>query len=100
MTKLSLENNIAHRRYEAIEDGTLAGFVEYNMLDDSIVFAHTEVLEEGKGIGAFLAREVLQDARKRGAHVVPVCPFMTDYLRKHREYIDLLTPEIQRAFKV
>jgi predicted GNAT family acetyltransferase len=100
MTTLSLQNNIERHRYEALEGGTVAGFTEYNLLSDSIVFTHTEVLQEGKGVGSFLAKEALLDARTQGKHVVPVCPFIAAYLRKYREYIDLVTPEIQRAFKV
>ncbi|MBK9606210.1 MAG: hypothetical protein IPO58_07315 [Betaproteobacteria bacterium] len=33
-------------------------------------------------------------------HVIPVCPFIAAYLRKHREFIDLVKPEVQVAFKV
>lgn len=99
MTTLSLQNNVERHRYEALEDGTVAGPREYNSLSDGIVFSHTEVLQEGKGAGSFLAREALLDARKQGKHVVPVCPFIAAYLRKHREYIDLVKSEIQRVFK-
>lgn len=99
MTTLSLQNNVERHRYEALEDGTVAGFTEYNLLSDSIVFSHTEVLPEGKGVGSFLAREALLDAQKQGKYVVPVCPFIAAYLHKHREYIDLVKPEIQQAFK-
>jgi uncharacterized protein len=100
MITLSLHNNAERHRYEALEDGTVVGFTEYNMLTDSIVFTHTEVLQEGKGVGSFLASGALVDARNQGKHVVPVCPFIAAYLHKHREYIDLVTPEVQRAFKV
>jgi uncharacterized protein len=100
MSTLSLQNNVERHRYEALEDGTVAGFSEYNLLHDSIVFTHTEVLQEGKGVGSFLAKGALDDARKQGKHVVPVCPFIAAYLRKHREFIDLVTPETQLAFKV
>ena len=100
MRTLSLQNNVARHRYEAIEDGEVVGFSEYNMLHDSIVFTHTEVLHEGKGVGSFLANGALDDARKQGKHVVPDRPFIAAHLRKHREFIDLVTPEVQRAFKV
>jgi predicted GNAT family acetyltransferase len=89
-------------RYETFEDGVLVGFSEYNLLTDSILFTHTEVLpaHEGKGVGGFMAAEVLADARKQGRHVIPACPFIAAWLRKHREFIDLVKPEIQRAFKL
>lgn len=99
---LTLRNNDEQHRYEAFEDGVLVAFSEYNVLSDSLMFTHTEVLpeHEGKGVGSFIAAEVLGDARKQGKFVIPACPFISAYLRKHREYIDLVKPEIQRAFKV
>lgn len=100
MTTLSLHNNVALHRYEALEDGGVAGYSEYNLLTDSIVFTHTEVLQEGKGVGSFLANAALLDARAQSRHVIPVCPFIAAFLHKHREFIDLVTPETQQAFKV
>ncbi|MDQ0572726.1 putative GNAT family acetyltransferase [Variovorax paradoxus] len=102
MSDINLTNNEAQHRYEAATDGRLAGFAEYNLLTDAIMFTHTEVLpeNEGKGIGSALARHVLDDARARGLHVIPVCQFIAGYIRKHREYADLVRPDIQRAFKI
>jgi predicted GNAT family acetyltransferase len=102
MSEITLTNNEAQHRYEAATDGRLAGFAEYNLLTDAIMFTHTEVLpdNEGKGIGSALARHVLDDARARGLHVIPVCQFIAGYIRKHREYADLVRADIQRAFKI
>ncbi|MET3442264.1 putative GNAT family acetyltransferase [Variovorax paradoxus] len=102
MSEINLTNNEAQHRYEAATEGRLAGFAEYNLLTDAIMFTHTEVLpdNEGKGIGSALARHVLDDARARGLHVIPVCQFIAGYIRKHREYADLVRPDIQRAFKI
>jgi predicted GNAT family acetyltransferase len=102
MSEINLTNNEAQHRYEAATEGRLAGFAEYNLLTDAIMFTHTEVLpeNEGKGIGSALARHVLDDARARGLHVIPVCQFIAGYIRKHRDYADLVRPDIQRAFKI
>jgi hypothetical protein len=61
---------------------------------------HTEVEEavEGTGVGSQLVREALDDFRARGLGVVPVCPFVSAYLRRHPEYADVVgvdsaTPE-------
>jgi predicted GNAT family acetyltransferase len=95
-------SNEAAHRYEAAIGGQLAGYAEYNLLTDAIMFTHTEVLPEfeGKGVGSGIARHVLGEARAKGLHVIPVCQFIAGYIRKHREYADLVRPDIQRAFKI
>jgi len=99
---IAFTNNAAQHRYEAALDCELAAFVEYNLLTDAIMFTHTEVLpaHEGKGLGSAIARHVLDDARARQLHVIPVCQFIAGYIRKHREYADLVREDIQRAFKI
>jgi predicted GNAT family acetyltransferase len=102
MADIHLSNNAAQHRYEAAIGGQLAGYCEYNLLTDAVMFTHTEVLPafEGKGVGSALARHVLDDARSRGWHVIPVCQFIAGYIRKHPEYADLVREDIQRAFKI
>ncbi len=99
---ITFASNDAQHRYEALRGGELAGFVEYNLLTDAIMFTHTEVLpaHEGKGVGSALAKHVLGEARAKGLHVIPVCQFIAGYIRKHREYAELVRPDIQRAFKI
>jgi predicted GNAT family acetyltransferase len=79
-------------RYEALVDGTLAGSAFYNLSPGRIVFLHTEVDPsfEGHGVGSRLAKEALDDARSKGLHVVPRCPFIARYIREHPEYQDLV----------
>ena len=102
MTDITITNNPAAHRYEATIAGELAGYCEYNLLSEAIMFTHTEVLEafEGKGVGSALARHVLDEARTDGKHVIPVCQFIAGYIRKHRDYADLVRPDVQRAFKI
>ena len=103
MNEPVISNHPEMHRYEAGVDGNLAAYSEYNLIgEDAIMFTHTEVLPayEGQGIGSKLARHVLEEARNQGKHVIPVCQFIAGYLRKHREYVDLVRPDIQRAFKI
>ena len=101
-SSLSFQNHADQHRFEAASGGKVAGYVEYNMLSDSIMLTHTEVLPEyeGKGVGGFLARESLGAARRMGKRVIPACPFIASYLRKHRELLDLVEPGVQRAYKI
>jgi predicted GNAT family acetyltransferase len=41
---------------------------------------------EGRGLGSRLAGFALDDAVARELTIVPVCPFISAYLREHPEY--------------
>jgi predicted GNAT family acetyltransferase len=86
-------NNAGAKRYEAHLDGGLAGFAEYQLTDELIVFTHTEVdpAFEGKGVGSALARFALDDVREDGTRkVLPLCPFIKGWIERHREYVPLV----------
>ena len=102
MANESLTNNQDQHRYEISVDGTLAGFAEYNLLEGAVLFTHTEILLafEGQGLGSKLARYALDDVRAKGVWAIPVCKFIAGYIHKHPEYIDLVKPEVRRAFQV
>jgi predicted GNAT family acetyltransferase len=76
------------RRYELLLDGELAGYAEYRTPPGRIVFTHTVVHpgHEGQGLGTALAKHVLDDAVARGERIVPRCPFIAAYLRRHPGY--------------
>ncbi len=101
-TDIAFTNNAPQHRYEATLGGQLAGFAEYNLLTDAIMFTHTEVLPafEGKGVGSAIAKHVLDEARAKKLHVIPVCQFIAGYIRKHPDYVDLVREDVRRAFKI
>ena len=80
------------QRYEAVVDGTLAGFAVYRDNRGVRVFTHTEVLPayEGRGVGTALARGALDDVRASGRTLVARCPFIRGYIERHPEYADLV----------
>ncbi|WP_203338660.1 GNAT family N-acetyltransferase [Nocardioides limicola] len=89
---IEIIDNPDQSRYEAHLDGEVAGFAEYVLKDDRIVFTHTEVAVEGKGIGGALARGALDDVRAKGTHqVVPRCRFIKSWIEKHPDYADLVS---------
>jgi predicted GNAT family acetyltransferase len=102
MSTLTFEHHLERRRYEAFAGGVMVGYAIYKLLGDSIVITHTEVLpeHEGRGIGSYIAREALADARAQGKFVVPACSFIAAYLREHREDADLVKPEVQAAYRI
>jgi predicted GNAT family acetyltransferase len=77
-------------RYEAYAGSELAGFLQHKSRPDGIALVHTEVLPEfeGKGIGSALVKYAVEDVRAKGAKIIPDCPFITRFIRRHPEYLD------------
>ena len=81
-----VDDPVRHR-FELRVDGAHAGAAYYRLHPDEIVFTHTEVDKayEGKGLGSKLAAGALQAAKDRDLRVVPQCPFIAAYLKRHPE---------------
>ena len=75
------------KRYEAIIEGAIAR-IEYIKAKDKIYLTHTEVPQalEGKGVGSKLVAKVLEDIDQQGLTLVPLCPFVALYLKRHPEW--------------
>lgn len=97
LNAIVVNNNRQAQRYEARVEGALA-MIEYGLLDQSIVFTHTEVPEalEGHGIAQKMAHTALEDARAQRRLVVPLCRFVAKYIRRHPEYQELVAPAFRR----
>ena len=102
MNSASFHDNPSAHRFEAIVDGKVAAYSEYNVLKTGLLFTHTEVLpqHEGQGLGSQLAKFALDEVRARNVQAVPVCQFIAGYIREHSEYQDLVSPESRRAFRI
>jgi len=68
---------------------------------NQIFLIHTEVARQiqGSGIGNKIVKESLDIIRTKGYHLVPLCPFVVAYLKRHPEYHDLIDPSKQAIFK-
>ena len=62
--------------------------LKYNVIGQQIVLEHTEVPKklEGHGLAGSLAKAGLEYARAGNLSVIPVCPFVISYLKRHPEY--------------
>ena len=94
----SVADNPAASRYELRVDGQLAGFINYHIRDETISLIHTEVNPgfQGGGLAGRLAGYALDDARKRQLAVLPFCPYVLSWIKRHPEYADLV-PQDRRA---
>jgi uncharacterized protein len=91
---VTVSDNPGELRYELHVDGALVGEIRYRRRGDkTVVLVHTDVdpSREGEGLGAVLVRGALEDIRARGQRVVPLCPFVAAYIRRHPEYGELVT---------
>ena len=84
----------AHR-YELRLDGERIGELAYRQRNDRIAFTHTNVKPayEGRGFGSRLAKVALDDARRQGLAVVPLCPFIAWYIEQHPEYANVVAAD-------
>ncbi len=97
---LSVRDDRHGSRYEVSVAGDPAGYAYYRIDGDRVIFTHTEVGQvwEGQGVGSALARGSLHDVRRTGRRVIPLCPFIANYIRRHREYLDLVDEHYRHLF--
>jgi predicted GNAT family acetyltransferase len=83
----TLINNDSKNRYEFHMDGLVA-FVQYTKRDNKLFLVHTEVPKglEGRGIASALVTKVLEEIESRGLTLVPLCPYIQAYLKRHPEW--------------
>jgi predicted GNAT family acetyltransferase len=90
---LEVTDNPEAGRFE-VRVGNDVAFVTYAKRGSTIAYLHTEVPMslEGQGIAGKLAKYALDYARENRLDVVPICPYVADYIRRHPEYDDLVAP--------
>ncbi|MYR56626.1 GNAT family N-acetyltransferase, partial [Streptomyces sp. SID625] len=84
MSDIGIRDDRAAGRLEAVSGGEVVGRIEYFVLDSpgrALVPVHTivEPAHEGRGIAGSLARELYAAARREGAAVVPLCPYVAGW---------------------
>jgi predicted GNAT family acetyltransferase len=94
--RVVVRDNPDEERYELLVSDGVVGEIQYHRRSsDRIAFIHTEVSPEleGHGLASRLVAGALDDVRAHELHVVPICPFVSAYLRRHPEYEDLVVPD-------
>jgi uncharacterized protein len=95
--RIEIVDDADSQRYVIRVDGRRAGLLQYRLRPKLIELVHTEIYEEfeGRRLGSQLISFALNDARERELAVLPFCPFVNDYIQRHRQYVDLV-PEGRR----
>ena len=91
MENLQLLDNEEAKRYEVHVEG-LVPRIEYIKAKEKIYLTHTEVPRglEGKGIGSKMVKMVLEDIERKDLTLVPLCPFVAKYIKRHPEWKKLV----------
>jgi predicted GNAT family acetyltransferase len=86
-----LKNNKEANQYQ-IQIDEYSARIEYILAQDKIFLTHTEVPKQmvGKGVGSVLVKMILQDIEKHDLTLVPLCPFVAMYIKRHPEWLKLV----------
>jgi hypothetical protein len=94
MAETQITDNTALHHFELKQDGETA-FILYSRSKNSLRLIHTEVPDslQGKGVGSKLVSGVLEVANKNHLRIIPACPFVAEYLKRHPEHLSVVDPE-------
>lgn len=86
-----LINNMQNHHFEMNFDGRVA-FIDYKQNSDVLTLNHTEVPNElqGNGFGKQLVEGALQYIDENHLKLIPLCPFVFGYLRRHPQWKRLM----------
>ncbi|WP_423919884.1 GNAT family N-acetyltransferase [Frigoribacterium sp. 2-23] len=90
----SVENRPNQNQYALVDGDETVGFAAYEIVGHEIRFTHTEIepSRRSNGLGAQLVRGALDDVRESSdLRVVPLCPFVVDFIDDNTDYRELLT---------
>lgn len=95
MNDYKLKENIGEKHYYIEVEDKIAK-VEYIKTTDKIYLTHTEVPTSlgGKGIGSKLVKLALEKVKEEGLILIPLCPFVAMYIKKHTEWKEIVSKEI------
>lgn len=89
--EVKIKENTEKKRFEAEVENRMA-LIEYIRAEDKMYLTHTEVPTEleGKGIASSMAKQVLQQIKDENLKLVPLCPFIASYIKRHPEWKEIL----------
>ena len=95
--ELQLNMNQASNRFE-LEVAGMTAFIEYKLSHQLLFLIHTELPSalEGKGVGNAIVQKTLQYAKDNNYSVVPLCVFVQSYLKRHKEWNEIIAQNADR----
>lgn len=89
MSTITIRNNPDRQRFQVLDGDTAVGQAAYvDDADGHRIFYHTVIDEEygGQGLAGRLAAQALDETVAAGLTIVPVCPYIKNYLGKHTQH--------------
>lgn len=86
--QLKVEGGVAEALYNPVAGGVL------------VTEVHVPRALEGQGVGGRLAAAVVDDVKARGLVLLPVCPFLANWLRKHPEHAGVVHPDYRASLGI
>jgi predicted GNAT family acetyltransferase len=98
----SIVDNRQDSRFELHIDGEVAGLLAYERVGDTVSLTDltTDLRRAGQGYGLVLVRAALDAVSAEGRSVLPVCPFVRDFIQRHPVYLDLVPLEERHRFEL
>jgi predicted GNAT family acetyltransferase len=99
--RITITNNAAAEKFEAIVDGAVVGWQPYRLYQTHIVLLRTEVDSawRERGISSAMIDGVLGLIRAAGSTVAPYCKLTADYILRHPEYRDMVTDQYAKLLR-
>lgn len=87
LKNMELWVNKDRHRFE-LRFGDKTAYIEYGHKENIITLFHTKVPDEmeGQGVGSTLIEKTLKYIEKNNYKLIPLCPFVVAYLKRHPEW--------------
>lgn len=97
-TRVSKDSD--RNRYELRLDDRVVGVADYMRDGEALAITHTGVEPRfrGQGLAGELIEFALRDMREADLRVLPYCSYVSDYIARNPEYLELVPAERRRAF--
>lgn len=91
-TRVEREDGASKGRYWLAIAGAEAEMTYSRASETMIIIDHTHVPDalRGQKIGERLVRQAIEDARREGFAIIPLCPFAKAQIHRHPEWQDVL----------
>jgi predicted GNAT family acetyltransferase len=90
--KVEREDGASKGRYRMVVDGVEAEMTYSRAGAGLMIIDHTDVPAalRGRKVGERLVRQAIEDARREGVAIIPLCPFANAQIKRHPEWQDVL----------
>lgn len=87
--------NRAEKQFELLIDGKLSLVAFFQPDEHTLALTHTEVdpALEGQGVGSNLVKQVLEYTEQQQQKIVPLCPFVATYIKRHPDWQRVVSTE-------